>query len=99
MVQNRRLRFRHWLYPCKRPLVRSICCFHDRARHDHYISWLQHRRAIMKIGSLVRHINNGQYGDIGIIVEAVWAMYKVLWPDGSVLPHYPHNLEVIDEAG
>ena len=51
----------------------------------------------MKIGSLVRHINNGQYGDIGIIVEAVWTMYKVRWPDGSVLPHYPHNLEVIHE--
>jgi hypothetical protein len=52
----------------------------------------------MKVGTLVRHINNGYIGDIGIVVEAVWVMYKVLWPDGSILPHYPHNLEVISES-
>jgi len=52
----------------------------------------------MKVGDLVRHVNNGYVGDIGIVVEAVWTMYKVLWSDGSVLPHYPHNLEVISEG-
>ena len=51
----------------------------------------------MKVGTLVRHINNGHSMDIGIIVEAIWTMYKVLWSDGSILPHYPHNLEVINE--
>ena len=51
----------------------------------------------MKVGDLVIHINDSHYGDIGIIMESVCSMYKVLWPDGSVLPHYPHNLEVISE--
>lgn len=49
----------------------------------------------MKIGDLVKHVSTDEYGDIGIVVEAVWTMYKVKWPDGRVLPHYSHNLEVI----
>ncbi len=52
----------------------------------------------MKVGDLVRHINNGHYGDIGIIMESVCSLYKVLWPDGSVMPHYSYNLEVIHEG-
>ena len=52
----------------------------------------------MKIGDLVRHVENGHDMDIGIIMEAFLDMYKVLWPDGSVLPHYPYNLVVIHEA-
>ena len=51
----------------------------------------------MKIGSLVRHIESGHDMDIGVIMEAFLDMYKVLWSDGSILPHYPYNLEVIDE--
>jgi hypothetical protein len=51
----------------------------------------------MKVGSLVRHVQSDHDMDIGIIMEAFLDMYKVLWPDGSVLPHYPYNLEVINE--
>jgi len=53
----------------------------------------------MKVGTLVRHINNKYVGDIGIIVElSLWDVYKVLWPDGSISAHYPHNLKVINES-
>jgi len=52
----------------------------------------------MKVGDLVRHANDSSYEGVGIVVQTVWVMYKVRWPDGSVLPHYPHNLEVISES-
>ena len=49
----------------------------------------------MKISSLVRHVESGHDMDIGVIIGVYLDMYKVLWPDGSILPHYPYNLEVI----
>jgi len=54
----------------------------------------------MKIGDLVRYI----CGDIGIVMESVQntdgedVIKMVLWPDGSVSPHYLHDLEVINEC-
>ena len=54
----------------------------------------------MKVGDIVRHI----YGDIGVVMESVQntdgedVIRMVLWPDGSVSPHYPHDLEVISES-
>ena len=42
--------------------------------------------------------------DIGIIMESVQTLdgkdvvKMVLWPDGSILPHYLYNLEVINEG-
>ena len=59
----------------------------------------------MKVGDLVRHKSlNGYDMDIGIIMESVQTLdgkdvvKMVLWPDGSILPHYLYNLEVINEG-
>ena len=59
----------------------------------------------MKVGDLVRYKSlNGYDMDIGIIMESVQntdgedVIKMVLWPDGSVIPHYLHDLEVISES-